>query len=191
MSPKIKVLKQEIIDAAFTIASEEGFSALSVRKVAAMLDCSVAPIYVNFESVEDLHAAVAERAKQIHMDMCAYPHTDEPFLNMGIGCIKFAYEYKRLYKDIIEPSNYAGYTSDCSGYDMHEMMRKDPKLVSFDESALTRILFKMGTFTNGLCVYAAANPMPEGITLELLLDVLEQTGNDVINGELKRQKEAQ
>ncbi len=190
MSPKIKVLKQEIIDAAFEIAASEGISALSVRKVAAMLGCSVAPIYVNFENAEDLNAAVAERAKQIHMELCTYPHTEEPFLNLGIGCIKFAYQYKRLYKEIIEAKRDLGHMQECNDQNMLDLMRLDPKLKSFDDRTLSRILFKMSTFTNGLCVYAACEPMPDGITLDLLLDVLEQTGNDVIIGELKRLNEA-
>jgi AcrR family transcriptional regulator len=54
MSPKTKVLKQDIIDAAFEIADSEGLREISVRKVASKLNCSVAPIYVNFDSSEGM-----------------------------------------------------------------------------------------------------------------------------------------
>ena len=188
MSPKTKISKQEIIDAAFSIADTEGLTELSVRKIALRLGCSVAPIYVNFKNADDLMDAIKNQAHQMHLAMCEASYTDEPFLNIGIGTVMFAYQHKRLYKDIIEAKQ--GFDLSCHAAHpaMIEKMRTDKKLKSFDDQALCRILFKMSTFTNGLCVYAAADPMPKGITIDSLLDALEQTGNDVISGEIQRQR---
>jgi len=186
MSPKAKITKQEIIDAAFNIADNEGFHALSVRKVAATLGCSVAPIYVNFDNAESLGNAVAEKAHLIHIEMCSKPYSHEPFLNMGIGTLMFAYQHKQLYKDIIESKNQTVICTPSNHPEFFVQMRKDEKLTGFDDASLQRILFKMSTFTNGLCVFASAETMPNELTIDHLCSLLEETGNDVIDGERKR-----
>ncbi|MFK4997460.1 TetR/AcrR family transcriptional regulator [Bacillus sp. N9] len=54
MPPKKKFSKEQIIDAAFEIAKEEGVSNITIRKVANQLGSSIAPIYVNFKDVDEL-----------------------------------------------------------------------------------------------------------------------------------------
>ena len=61
MPPKTKYNKEDIVDAAFEIAKEEGFSGITARSVANRLHCSVAPIYVNFATIDDLITDVVER----------------------------------------------------------------------------------------------------------------------------------
>ena len=50
--PKLKFTKEVIVDAAYDILKEEGFESISARKIAKKLNCSTAPIYFNFETVE-------------------------------------------------------------------------------------------------------------------------------------------
>lgn len=189
MSPKVKVNKQQIIDAAFDIASTEGLLSISVRKVATALKCSVAPIYVNFEKAEDLVDAVVEKAMDIDMEYCSRPYTDQPFLNLGIGSIMLAYDHKQLFKDVVEQKGLSESADNPRHAAMVELMKRDKKLAGFTDAQLARIVFKMQVFTAGLCAYASAEAMPQGMTLDFLLAVLEETGNDVIDGERKRDKE--
>jgi len=187
MSPKVKVTKQEIIDAAFNIAQNEGLAQVSVRKVAAALDVSVAPIYVNFINAEDLIEAVVQKALDINMDYCSRPYTDQPFLNIGIGSVMLAYDHKRLYRDIVEQKGISDESPNPRNNVMLNLMKSDAKLTGFSDEQIFNILFKMRVFTAGLCTFASADDMPEGMTLEILLSVLEETGNDVIMGERKRE----
>lgn len=62
MAPKKKYSKQQIIDAAFEIAKEEGMSSITIRKVAEHLGSSIAPIYVNFNTIDDLTEAVMQKS---------------------------------------------------------------------------------------------------------------------------------
>ena len=187
MSPRIKVTKEQIMDAAFEIAEKEGLAQISVRKVAAALDCSVAPIYVNFENAEALISAVVEKAMTINMEYVSRPYTDEPFLNMGIGSIMLAYEHKRLYRDIVERKRLCEEINNPKHSVLIDIMKTDKKLIGFSEAQIMHILFTLQVFTTGLCTYASAEKMPEGITLDLLLKLLEDTGNDVIDGTRKRE----
>ena len=187
MSPKVKVTKEQIIEAAFAIAEEEGLAQISVRKVAAALDCSVAPIYVNFENAEDLVSAVIEKAMAINMEYVTRPYTEEPFLNMGIGSIMLAFDHKRLFRDIVEQKGIADQQDNPHLDRMIDWMKSDSKLQGFSDELIKRILFTLQVFTAGLCTFASADEMPEGITLDMLIKLLEDTGNDVIDGTRKRE----
>ena len=65
MPPKPKFSKQEIVNAAFDIAKNEGLDAITIRKVAHKLGSSIAPIYVNFDNVEQLVQAVVTKTFDI------------------------------------------------------------------------------------------------------------------------------
>ncbi|MEX1308703.1 MAG: TetR/AcrR family transcriptional regulator [Eubacteriales bacterium] len=186
MSPKVKITKAQIIQAAFDIAENEGLAQITVRKVAAALNCSVAPIYVNFENAEDLVSDVIKKAMDINMEYVSRPYTDQPFLNMGIGSIMLAYEHKKLYRDIVALNNAHDETDAEAHRIMIDIMKSDKKLEGFSDPQIMQILFTLQVFTAGLCAYASAESMPEGITLKLLLKLLEDTGNDVIEGTRKR-----
>lgn len=53
MLPRTRFSKEEIVDAAFMIAQESGFSAITARSVAQQLGCSVGPLYANFATMDD------------------------------------------------------------------------------------------------------------------------------------------
>ena len=55
MSKIVSITKEMIIDAAFNITKEKGFSKLSNREIAKYLNCSIRPIYYQFKDVEDLN----------------------------------------------------------------------------------------------------------------------------------------
>ena len=56
-------------------------------------------------------------------------------------------------------------------------MKSDPKLAGFSNEQIMRILFTLQVFTAGLCTFASADQMPENVSLEFLLKLLEDTGN--------------
>ena len=57
-----KVSKEQIIDAAVDVLRDDGFSAINARSVAKKLGCSTQPIYFSFRNMEELKAALTERA---------------------------------------------------------------------------------------------------------------------------------
>lgn len=187
MPPKIKVQKQQIIDAAFQIAIDDGLSAVSARKVASTLKCSVAPIYVNFETFEQLLDEVRRKTIALHMQMCQQHYTKYPFLNMGIGSIMMAYEYKNLYRDIIAKCDICREETPEQMESIYNILKSDSKLASFNDDELREVFFRMSTFTIGLCAYASSEKMPYGITIDYLIKLQEETGEDVIGGMLSRQ----
>ena len=101
MPPKVKVTKEEIIQAAVGIVRAQGASALNARTVAAALNCSTQPVFSNFETMEQLQQAVVAQADQICNDYIqkeiasgAYP----AYKASGMAYIRFAKEEKELFK---------------------------------------------------------------------------------------------
>ncbi|MEN6327461.1 MAG: TetR/AcrR family transcriptional regulator, partial [Syntrophomonas sp.] len=83
MGPKIKFTKEQIIDAAFEIAKTEGIVGITMRKIAEQMGSSVAPIYVNFENVEELNEALIERIISVSQQLLSEESSGNPFHDIG------------------------------------------------------------------------------------------------------------
>ena len=101
MAPKVKVTKEDIIDAAFEIVRREGASGLNARIIAASLGCSTQPVFTNFAGMDDIREAVIERAEALYEKFIEeetlsgkYP----PYKSSGMAYIRFAKEEKELFK---------------------------------------------------------------------------------------------
>ena len=180
MAPKNKFSKEQIINIAFDIGEKEGIDSITVRKVAERLGSSVAPIYVNFKDGKELLQAVIDKARAIAINMTKEEYTDIPFLNIGIGTLRFAREYRLLFKDMILKN--INYVEDDvnSREQIIEQMKKDKALQGFTNEELLLILFKMSVFTHGLSMMVANNMVPENYNEKKLIELLEDTGKDII-----------
>ena len=98
-----KVSKDKIIDAAIEVLRDGGFSAINARSVARRLGCSTQPIYLSFQSMEELKAALTERAIEMHTrrvrdSLRAHEGNDSRYSSYGMGFVKFAAEEKQLFR---------------------------------------------------------------------------------------------
>lgn len=181
MGPKIKFTKEQIIDAAFEIARAEGIDNITIRRIAEKMGSSVAPIYVNFKSINELIEALIQRILNISQQLLKEESTGNPFYDMGKASLRFATEYSILFRDLVMKNN--SYMQD---YDekavpaLIEEMKKDPEMEGFTEEELSAILLKMKIFQLGLSVMAANDLFPRDFKKQDLLNLLSSTANDVI-----------
>lgn len=181
MGPKIKFTKEQIIDAAFEIAKAEGIDNITMRKIAEKMGSSVAPIYVNFNNVNELIEALIERIISISQQLFREESTGNPFYDIGNASLRFAMEYSVLFRDLVLKNN--SYMKD---YDekmipvLIEEMKKDPELEGFAEDELKTILLKMKIFQLGLSVMVANGLLPKEYERQDLMDILSSAANDVI-----------
>lgn len=172
MAPKSQFSREQIVDAAFEIARDEGLHSITTRRVAERLGSSIAPIYVNFTDLGELKQAVVNRAYEISNRVLQEELGETPlFLDMGIASLRFAREYKVLYSDLILKRS--GYRSNHESEQerMVDIMRSDPDLRDFSGDELREILLKMRVFTVGLSVMVAGSllsDMPEAAQIELI-----------------------
>lgn len=103
-----KVSKEAIIDAAVELLREGGAAALNARGVARKLGCSTQPIYLSFQSMDELKAAVTRRAMALHtrharewlhiLDEEDHYRRHSRYSGYGIGFVKFAEREKYLFR---------------------------------------------------------------------------------------------
>ncbi len=100
MPPKIKVTKQEIMDAAMRIVREKGINSLNARDLAKEIGCSVHPIFREFNTMEGLKLAIYNAAEDIYNErmLSALENAADGFLCMGLTYIDFAREEKNLFQ---------------------------------------------------------------------------------------------
>lgn len=104
MPPKVKTDRTSIVNAAFEVAKSGGLAAVTAQSVSAVLKTSVAPIFREFQTVEELRMATAEKNNEFHTQYIRnYPLAGSEFLTYGIAYIHFAKEYPQLFEMIIQP----------------------------------------------------------------------------------------
>lgn len=101
MPPKVKVTREDILNAAVDIIRRNGAAALGARTVASALNCSTQPVFSNFRTMKELHLAVVAQADtlcqtyiQQEVAISKYP----AYKASGMAYIRFAKEEKELFK---------------------------------------------------------------------------------------------
>lgn len=94
-------------------ACRDGMEGITVRKIAAELGSSVAPVDVNFSDLEELRDAVVERIVDISWEVLEETGTGRPFRDIGRASIRFAGRYPVISRDLtLRPNRYlAAYRS--------------------------------------------------------------------------------
>lgn len=179
MPPKIVFTKDEIIQKAFDIFKNEGIENITARNVAAKLGCSTAPIYTSFQNIEEIKQEVLEKAFNILHGYTEKEYTENMFLNIGVGLLNFARDYKKMYKTLfMENSNYKSIITEFGERNLIQM-QKEESLRVLDEESLKQILHKMYIFTHGLAAFLCAD-MLEDTTNEYFIETLQEVGGDII-----------
>ena len=131
-----KVSKEQIIDAAVEVLRDDGFSAINARSVAKKLGCSTQPIYFSFKNMDELKAALTQRAIELHTQrvldsLCAHEGSDSRYSSYGMGFVKFAAEEKQLFRWLyLEGEQPGAYQSDTGIRKFSKADRKSTRLNS-------------------------------------------------------------
>ncbi|WP_027340817.1 TetR/AcrR family transcriptional regulator [Halonatronum saccharophilum] len=181
MPPKKKYTKDQIIEVAFEMAKEEGIDSITIRKVAKRLKSSIAPIYVNFEDVEELIGEVIKRIFALGKEILDEESSGEPFRDIGLSSLRFAREYSVLFRDLMMNQNdYMKSYDQEMGQPLIEEMKKDSQLEGFSEEELKNILLKMRVVQTGLSVMIANGLLPKGFGEEEEVRLLEDIAADIV-----------
>lgn len=100
MPPKIKITKEEIIQAGLDLVRRGGDTALNARNIAAALGCSTQPLFSNYASMEELRSAVIVAAVAVYDRFAAdqVAACDAPaYKASGMAYIRFAKEERNLF----------------------------------------------------------------------------------------------
>ena len=152
-----KVSREEILDAAVDVLRSGGFSAVNARSVAKKLGCSTQPIYVSFKNMEELKAALTERAIEMHTrrvrdSLRSHEGSDSRYSSYGMGFVKFAAEEKQLFRWLYLEGNQPGpYQSDILTQEVIGVIVEE---FGYAEEVARRFHQDMVYFTYGLAILA-------------------------------------
>ena len=96
-----KVTKEDIVNAAFEVMCDGGFGSVNARSVAKKLGCSTQPIYLSFQSMDELKSELTQHAMDAHTEKILASIRESRtshirYLDYGIGFIRFAEQEKEL-----------------------------------------------------------------------------------------------
>ncbi|MBU9711348.1 TetR/AcrR family transcriptional regulator [Evansella tamaricis] len=181
MAPKNKFTKEQIIDCAFDIAKVNGINSITIRKVAENLGSSIAPIYVNFNNVEELKREVIRKLIKVSNDILGKQDSGNPFLDLGVASILAAKKYRALFTDfILNPNTYLEEYDRGMEQTILAKIQSDQSLQGFSEEEVMTIFLKMKIFQTGLSIMVGNNLLPKELGEEQIINLLEGTGHDII-----------
>ena len=149
--------KDEIIDAAVEVLRDGGFSSVNARSVAKKLGCSTQPIYFSFANMDELKAALTERAVLMHTrrvrdSLRAHEGNDSRYSSYGMGFVKFAAEEKQLFRWLYLEGRQSGpYSADVLYSEIIGVVVDE---FGYSEEVARRFHRDMLYFTYGLVILA-------------------------------------
>ncbi|MGF7056811.1 TetR/AcrR family transcriptional regulator [Brassicibacter mesophilus] len=191
MSPKVKFSKEDIVDAAFEIGKEKGFSGITARSVAKRLGCSVAPIYVNFETIDELITAVVEHVFAVSYEFLAKEKGSNLFESMGKASLAFAREYPIFFRELVMKGNPYMTKYEAVENAMVEALETDESMKEWTISERKRIFLKMRIFQIGLSTMVANGYLPSWLNNQDAEQLLLEVGEELLLAQSIRRKEEQ
>lgn len=152
-----KVTREDIINAAVEVLRDGGFSSINARSVARKLGCSTQPIYFSFRSMDELKAALTQRAIEMHTQrvresLRAHQGNDSRYSSYGMGFVRFAAEEKQLFRWLyLEGEQPGPYRSDVLLAEVTAVIVDD---FGYSEDVARRFHQDMLYFSYGLAILA-------------------------------------
>ncbi|PKL11921.1 MAG: hypothetical protein CVV52_12075 [Spirochaetae bacterium HGW-Spirochaetae-8] len=129
--------RQQIIDAAYDLVRENGWSGLSTRNLAKRIGCSTMPIYSQVRSVAELEEELLKRANEALQSYQMRPFTDNPLLNLALGYVVFARDERQLFRFLfLDKANQIGAGQFAN---LREAFDKNTRTAEPDLTALDRL----------------------------------------------------
>lgn len=98
MTQKICFTKDRIVDAAFALTREQGWTAVTARNVARRLSSSTMPIYSSLKTMSRMEREVRRKAERLLLDYQRRPGTQDAALNAAVGYVAFARREPNLFR---------------------------------------------------------------------------------------------
>lgn len=187
MAPTPKLNNSDLLDAAIEVIREFAYENLNARNLAGKLNISTKPIFRLYKNMNELKAAVYERAEMIYTEYLFNEQdvTLSPFLQVGLNYIKFAYNEKNLFKFIFLTNNIQSFDSIADMADMPEIINYIASGYGLSAEKAKVLFSSMWSMTHGISCIIATNDyhMNESEIISML-----QLANQGVLSELKTEE---
>lgn len=163
MAPRPKYTRNEIIDAAFQLAREEGMGSIAARSVGRRLNTSVSPLFTVFDSMEELRTEVIRKAwKQFINYMSDVREYTPAFKEYGLRWVRFAKAEPQLYSLLFlngrnESDLYGFYSEELAGI-LIPLIDDIAETYELNRTDAEQLLSQMTIHANGIAALCANDP---------------------------------
>jgi AcrR family transcriptional regulator len=98
MTHPVTDTRERVVDAAFELIREGGWSSVTARSIAERLGSSTMPIYSHLRSIAEVERALRAKARTMLKEFQSRPWTDDVLLNLAFGYIAFARDERHLFR---------------------------------------------------------------------------------------------
>lgn len=172
--------KDQILEAAFDLMSEEGAESITIRSIASKLNKSTAPIYTQYPSREaimsDLEIYVSDKL-QANIQT---PRTIDSFKNIGLGIIDFALKYKLVFAYYYLSSQSTQVSILADKDTLLKQMKENDMLTVLEDHQLLQLLDDMWIYTYGLATMICAG-IESSDSLDYYSEKLGQMGHKTVS----------
>lgn len=157
----VKIQKEDILNAAFEIVREQGIEKLNVRDIVKKLNCSVQPIYYQFNNFEELKSELIRKIEKYFYNFLM-EHTNKEipvYKQIGINYIKFAKKESKLFQILfmtesdLTPKEFVAKDDE----DFKELEKYIKISTELSDDDLKEFHIKMWIFTHGIATLVANN----------------------------------
>jgi len=142
--------REEIIKAGFDLVDQQGLEQLTARNVAEEIGSSTAPVYSNFQNMDELELALVDEAVARLMSGTRQGQSGNQFLDIGLGVLDFAWKHPRWYEALFLAKTNRPDPGFKIMEALLEFISEMPDLVDLPETERIIVLKKMSIFTHGL-----------------------------------------
>ncbi len=96
---------KDVIEAAFKLVRQNGWSGLSASAVAGQLGCSTMPIYSHFKNMEKLQDEVVKKGWKLLYEYESKSHTGDVWVDHAIAYVEFAKKETNLFLCMFDGRN--------------------------------------------------------------------------------------
>ncbi len=189
MAPKVKIIKEDIVNTALELVRVSGEQAINARAIASVLECSTQPIFSNFATMDELRKAVINAAYEIYLGFIEaevqsgkYP----PYKAFGMAYILFAKEEKELFKLLFMRDRSGEELSETVDFETSVEMIMKANGVSAETARLMHL--EMWSCVHGIGTMLVTSFLPLELELvsDMLTDVYQGIRTRHLSGENKK-----
>ena len=175
---KVIYSKETILANAFEMATDVGFESITARTLAKRIGCSTAPIYTAYKNIDELKNNIRTKVFKKINEYTLVPYTDDAFLNIGVGILAFARDYKNLYREVFINSSSAEFGNNYVEKFVNRM--KTGYISKHFTHAETRIILsKMWIFTHGIATIICSDRLRK-LDTEYFVNLLSELGLEIM-----------
>lgn len=177
MTPRdIVFSRADVLQAAVGLVRRSGWESLSARRVAAVLNSSVAPVYSAFANMEELGRAVLQEIRDRLEEYSRRRHSDIPFLNIGVGIVLFARDEANLFRALFHSAHRQWDILQEFHLSVLERMRADAWLGKYSEESRRRLKENIWLYTLGLATTVISGALPAADDAQLVRRLQDMGG---------------